>query len=313
MLLDISMVGPRGSGKTSLLAAMYHEINPLLAESSLKLVTADRTGLTQRYLDAAQSDLENISTGLYDVPPGVPNTDDVRTLQFALRDAATDREHLKLRFTDYPGEYLFPQGFEGLDRTSADHAQVWRRFHRSSAVLVAIDTPALMWREGKLHDRFNRPAEVTARLDEWSRARGRKSLVIFCPLKCEKWVQTPAGRREVELAVRQSYRDAIDHFLALQRGPAMFFMPVQTVGSLHHQTFRLDGPEPVSVFRGAPGGHYEPRWVENPLKALLETATGMVVRREALLLWLMRSNRRLKRQRAAWLQRPFDASVTRWR
>lgn len=313
MLLDIGMVGPRGSGKTSLLAAMYREINPLLGESDLKLVTADRTGLTQRYLDAAQSDLEHIATGLYDVPPGVPNTDDVRTLQFALRDAGTDREYLRLRFTDYPGEYLFPPGFAGVDRTSQDHAEVFKRLHRSAAVLVAIDTPALMWGGGRYNERFNRPAEVTGLLDEWSRARGRKDLVIFCPLKCEKWVQTAPDRRDVETAVRRSYRDAIDALLALDRGPAVFCMPVQTVGSLHHQTYRLDGPDPVAVFRGEPGGRYQPRWVGNPLKAVLESATGTALRREAFWFWLLQRSRRLRAQRDAWLRRPFDASVTRWR
>lgn len=313
MLLDIGMIGPKGVGKTSLLAAMYHEINPLLGQSDLKLVTSDRTGMTQRYLDAAQSDLENIARGLYDVPPGVPNTDDVRTLQFALRDSVRDRRYATMRWTDYPGEWLFPTGLSRLDRDSPDHDELWTRLLRSSAALVAVDTPALMWQEGRLNAQINKPQQVGGLLQEWAGGRGRKSVVVLCALKCEKWVQTPAGRREVEQAARRAYREVIDQLPPPPRGPHVLYMPVQTVGSLHHQTFRLDGDAPVSVFRGAPGAHYQPRWVENPLKAVLINVTDSVYRREAFFAWVTRRNRRLKRQRDAWLARGFDDSVRMWR
>lgn len=319
--LDIGMIGPRGVGKTSLLAAMYHQLTGQQAGGDLQLTTDDPTGLTARYLQAGLNDLQTIARGLAEPGPGIRPSYESRTLQFKLTDAARlgagdDRtpHFAKLRWTDYPGEWLFPTATSGLPVSGQQELD--ERLAQSRALLIAVDAPAVMWRGGELNSQINAPLmtrEIV--LNKWltGAADTDKTLVIFTPLKCERWVRTEQSRASLEQAVRAANETLVRDLLALHSAPQVYYMPVQTVGSLEFERYRgAADARSQAVFRGRPRAEMQPRWVDNPLKAVLIDAAEHVNTSEGLFDWLLGRNQKVRSQLQQWLAAGYDQSVVRW-
>lgn len=309
--IEIGMIGPKGAGKTSLLAAMHNAFEALEG-SRVRLVATDRddSGTTATYLDAATQDLKNIARGIFDIPEGIPPNTEGRELEFEIKSVRGHR-YGRLHWTDYPGELLFPP--VGGSNQVAKRSKLMKQLHGSRSVLVAVDAPAAMWQSGRLNDQINLPSATRSLLDQWIDAKGEKKLVIFCPIKCEKWVQTPDDRKELEAAIKEVYNPLLNAWRERSSKPKVFYMPVQTVGSLRHITFREEEPGVYrSEFAGEPGMGFAPKWVANPLKAVLVEAAREISDMESLWDFLTGENHGLNRQKERWKREGFGESVSQW-
>jgi hypothetical protein len=105
-------------------------------------------------------------------------------------------------------------------------------------------------------------------------------LVVFVPLKCEKYVATGTGARELGDMVKKRYASLIGHIANLPARPAgpragAVLTPAQTVGSMRFSRFESDNEGVREVFRLAQiRGSYAPRDTDQPLRWMLRFAVN---------------------------------------
>lgn len=304
-LYEIALVGARGTGKTSLIASMYDEFAKGLKQYDLILEASDPR--TRNYLSDALERLRLISSQIVVDEPGIgSNPLEFKELQFVLKNPsptlnprARDRGSVAIRFTDYPGEWL------GVNE------ELRARINASPALLITIDAPSLMWEGGRLNS--NLPERVKQVVSDWlDEGTCDPRLVMFCPLKCEKWMDSPQGQYALKLAVRESFAGTVKRLERFEQTKVVY-SPVMTTGSLRHNRFqsRPDGSY-ESRFLGRPGATYQPEWVLNPLIAALHAVADQV--REDQPVWqrLTRGSRDLRRAAKEFGQRPLEGPYEVW-
>lgn len=209
--VNIMMFGGRRSGKTSILAAMKECVDHVFSDekelglsiSSLDFDTMkaleDKSQEQRRYYDAVQKN-----------KPFTPDdnpTQSEQTYQFGIQLVNKPSAKLQINFSDYPGEWLNNPGkFEQLKEIMG----------KSDIIMIAIDTPYLMEMEGI----FNLPKNFSTRIADMvkenfviSEGNIRKKMVLFVPLKCEKYSDrnTPSKdhMEELNAAVKKAYENLI--------------------------------------------------------------------------------------------------------
>lgn len=131
-------------------------------------------------------------------------------------------------FVDVPGEWM--------EKTQKSHNDLKEAIAECDVFVIAIDTPYMMQEDDDLNKLYNRIDEITTALDDiaddidMEYLECQKKMIIFCPVKCEKWVR--AGEADkVSQKVRSSYKELINKFCN-NRGVDMWIMPIQTVGAI---------------------------------------------------------------------------------
>ena len=56
--------------------------------------------------------------------------------------------------------------------------------------IIAIDTPYMMQEDDDINEVYNRVEEITSMMtrDEVCGSIYNRKMIIFCPVKCEKWI-----------------------------------------------------------------------------------------------------------------------------
>ncbi|MEA5500445.1 MAG: hypothetical protein WAN66_27005 [Limnoraphis robusta] len=252
--LNITMLGPSGVGKTSLLAAMYDQFENV--SKDLQLIPDQDS---KSILDMRLNELKSFVGDSIKVRGGISQTGEPRSFQFEFGEIGTSPS-LKLNFQDYPGEYI----------EQTDKIEEVKKFIRdSAAVLIPIDTPALMERDGKYHDKFNQPSELNNLFKDLYKNLDSRRLVILAPVKCEKYMQnTP----ELFRKVKAGYQPLLNKFASDKLLPkvAVIITPVQTVGSVIFSRIEEENNELTFYYRKPnPTDPYKPKNSEQPLKYLL--------------------------------------------
>lgn len=272
----IAMFGPTRVGKTSLLASMYHTFAAEMASTPLRL---DVTPQTNAVLQRALGQLRGFpsSKGL---DGGVPGSTQSRSLVFNLVHEDADDE-ISLNFHDYPGGWI-------SDNVKVE--EVVALVEQASAVLVAIDTPALMESEGdwgQLHQLHNDPTSLASILVEERRAMKKngierfpgRRLILLTPLKCERYLHEQRAE-ELITAVKAGYSRILEICASefYKARTTIVIAPVETVGSVDFDRLvaRTDPTAPPSfddynfLFRKrSVDAAYAPVHVEQPLRYLL--------------------------------------------
>ncbi len=187
---------------------------------------------------------------------GIQKTPDPAFYEFELASRSTtdlpgtpQDFSLHISFTDYPGEYI-----------RENQIFVRDKINEASAVLIAIDTPALM-EEPYLNERMNATNYFSALLQSVFSASRTPRLVLLTPIKCERWVQSLDGTRDLTERIRSGpYKDLLDNLAGmtttamdgLNARPyvAVAITPIQTVGSMVFAHFEKDEfGRPVHVWK----------------------------------------------------------------
>ena len=134
--LRITMLGPRGVGKTSLLASMYNEFD--VAVKNIGGLTLIPSTETSRILSERLAELKRqtavLSSGYDSSGTGVSGTAVSREFLFELGLIAKPME-LKLIFTDFPGGFVAIQFSESYEKRHRRRHYPrtnpgWRTFYR---------------------------------------------------------------------------------------------------------------------------------------------------------------------------------------
>jgi len=266
--IDIVMVGPRGVGKTSLLASMYQNLIPEFNKTSCDFQCGD--GKTRADMDEHLTELKELCRGLQPRTTGVAPSADVRKHVFTLAERKK-KPSLELRFIDIPG------GHYASKTASEDDMKTARNFLSiSKAAVVAIHTPALMENGGKYHERVNKPFAMAELFKDAFAQCQEPLLVILAPIRFETYRQVPD---KVAAAVREGYKDLL-RFLNrpdMRELVAVVLAPVETVGCLKLKSVVEDEQgEPIFKFaKEAFGRDYTPAHCAQPLRYILHFTVGL--------------------------------------
>lgn len=268
--LQITMLGPSGVGKTTLLTAIYEQFESNIGLTNLQLTPDDESAaILQDRLVELKSLLDVFEArGRVGVQgtEAIAGPESLRSFLFDLGKKG-ERPSLQLRFYDYPGGYLETKA------AKEEKEFVRKLLLESTAVLIAIDAPALMEKNGKFHDKINRPQQIKALFNAAYQDLESPRLVIFAPVKCEKYLKNEKTSRELLDRLRQGYHTLLAHFDSEKLSPwiVSVITPVQTVGSVVFSRMEVDtNNNPHFYFRKIRhDAQYSPNDSEQPLRYLL--------------------------------------------
>ncbi|WP_413160045.1 TRAFAC clade GTPase domain-containing protein [Capilliphycus salinus ALCB114379] len=222
--LRVAMLGPAAVGKTSLLAVMYKFFNQTTAPTELRLSTDPES---EAILEARYQDLLKLIENFDATDQGITATEEPRDFSFTLdrKDWLGKRESLELEFIDVPGEYLAPNA-------SAKKQEYYRDVvSNSGAVIVTIDTLALMKGGGRFNEQVNQVKYITELIETAYQNISEPRLVIFAPVKCETFLQAGKNQAELGKAIKAEYERLITKILAPKvKNVAAVITPVETIG-----------------------------------------------------------------------------------
>jgi hypothetical protein len=263
--VKITMLGPSGVGKTTLLTAIYEQFESNIGKTNLQLTPDEESSaILQERLVELKTLLDDFeATGGIQGTEGEP--EELRSFIFGLGQKG-QKPSLQLHFQDYPG------GYHAAKATPEKKQFVKSLLTDCVAVLIAIDAPALMEQNGKWHEFINRPQQMTDLFKTAYQDLDSPRLVIFAPVKCEKYLQSKTSAKELLQRVKEGYSKLIDLFNSANLLPkvAAVVTPVQTVGSVVFS--RIDTNNSTPHFRFRKISHdavYNPQNSEQPLRYLL--------------------------------------------
>lgn len=263
--LKVTMLGSTGVGKTSLLTAMYEQFATNIGKTDLQLTLDDESSaILQERLIELKSLLDDFEArGGVQATAGEPT--DLRSFIFGLGRRGKPPS-LQLRFRDYPGGYH-------LAKATSDKRQFIKDLlDECVAVLIAIDAPALMELRGKWNELINRPQQITDIFRTAYQDIESPRLVIFAPVRCEKYMQTERSSLKLVQRIKEEYQGLFDLFGSgtLLSNVVAVITPVQTVGSVVFS--RIETKDGMPHFRFRKISHdarYSPKDSEQPLRYLL--------------------------------------------
>lgn len=272
--INVLMMGGRRTGKTSVLAAMDSCCNSILSsvENLSVLCTEGGSDLTVKKNELKMYFTEKYmrrKTFVADIAP----TDAQPTYKYEVRVNARDVGY-SLMFQDFPGEF-----FARADKQSWLQEQV----NESQIIIITIDTPHLVEDidktvgVGKAHASFNRVDEITHFFKTAFQSISDSRLIIFTPLKCEKYFyRNRMG--EVNRLVKQGYGELFDFLSAggVNDICTVAIAPILTLGGAEFFKFGDDGYAGIyNYVQDAQLCKYNPMYCEQPLFLTLQYLISM--------------------------------------
>ena len=228
--LKVLMMGGRRVGKSSALAAIISAFQT--APISNMLTAKDITpGDTEPILSKLWELCSSLGANYHKVilvDSGITGAFNHYTLQLSIPG---NRHKMEILFTDLNGEF-----YEGGNNTQN---QVSDMIQEYDVFIIAVDTPMLMgafddadpYVDEIVNEKFNYIDDIHNFLANINNKNNTSAkLVIFTPIKCEKW----AKENKLDLVVartKQVYATAIAGIRA-HSNIRIEFLPIQTVGSM---------------------------------------------------------------------------------
>ena len=258
---QITVLGGRGVGKTSLLATVYGEFERHLTPE-LQLQVKPSTITVSTILNEKLGELESALDD--EIVQGISaGESDKRSYEFDI-GLPLKAPDFKLVFNDYPGGWL---------EHKIQHKEVESFLRNSSVILWVLDAAALMVRgekEQSYSTKINNSGRITDILknsfNELPESNLKKTILLV-PIKCETWTTTPADNQKLCAHVEDECRSAVN--LIKNSDPdgkcfSIAIIPVQTLGGVIFDHLRIYADnQPEFVFkRKDKQASYQPRYAE---------------------------------------------------
>ncbi|OAB57879.1 hypothetical protein AY600_14465 [Phormidium willei BDU 130791] len=261
--LKVTMLGPSGVGKTSMLAAMYDQFDAISQELQLQADKETESILYER--------LQNLKSMVGDsIKPeeGIAGTADDNPIvhEFHLGEIGA-KPVLEIHFQDYPGGWIDTNNSDKVDKLE----KVKNLIRESAVIVVPINAARLMEKDGKYHYEYNKPDRINELLKTVYENLDFPRLVILAPVRCEKYMQDNPSK--LFKRVKEGYTEVLRRLNSEKLLPkvAVVITPVQTVGSIIFSRIEEDEDgRPTFYYRKCnPHESYQPKDTEIPLKVLL--------------------------------------------
>lgn len=232
--LNVLMVGGRRAGKSSMLAGLFEV---MLGDDIKNLVNVD--DITEGQHEPLAEKIKELKSELQNKSGRVVMDDKGHTDKFhpyTLKITMPRTGHsMQITFTDVNGEYYTNVINGNAQQYKENRQQLIDNVRKSDVILIAIDTPYLMEGNEAQNIRANCVDDIQSLLTEL-RMEDKAKLVVFVPLKCEKWARDGHKLDDVTAKVECVYSTIIRN---LKSSPLIeiLVLPVQTVGSLRFHEF----------------------------------------------------------------------------
>ena len=302
--VDVALLGPRGSGKTSLIAAMYSQLEPAARQAALQLRVDT---MSEVKLNDMCERLLRCANGSVVPDNAVPGTMSAQRYHFTLVETRVGGAHvpaLRFDFVDFPGDWIefsrmrsardgspesgrdegtVPFDFESDEDERENRQLAIEALCGASIIIIAVDAPYLMdgvkrigYAPHRLHYDRNRPDLIEGVLRESLGLAIRPRLVLLVPVRGEKWALTGGGRVAMTEATKAGYSGVLN-FLAsgnLSEWVTVVVTPVMTTGCLVFDGWIESETDPLprpSFAVSSPGG-FEPAFCDQPIYHMLRFA-----------------------------------------
>lgn len=264
------LFGASRSGKTSILASMLEGCKKNLAKYGLQL-RAENEDLSFSKATGSMMDLCDTESPRPRMST-LRGDNEIKKYSFRLSylDAPTAGRNT-IVICDVPGERY--------KEDDPDYETLEKEFQKSQIVIVAVDTPALLWtgNAGQHYQRLissnielNSLVQHLGKAIDEKRKDGNKCLkaIIFAPIKCEKYLHQDAEKfkRDICAAIECVYKDAIDAVKPLRYKVSI--IPMETIGGVHFHHYSEDEAMKVLVYNpksdDTPFEHYEEQTALEP-------------------------------------------------
>ncbi len=250
--LKIMMIGGRRCGKTTILSKIKQHFNEVLHHGPTEGEPNDLLRLNPPVgaiteLNDAQSCINQLffAIGRFDKFPIDENpSQDMTIIKFSL-DPLRGKGSITLEFTDIPGEWC--SYIDGISK--GNHiGEVVNLIKESNVIIMAIDTPSLFEEGGMYADYYNRIHDIneifsTAFSGEtFSKAESQK-MILFVPMKCEKYIVNAKGNVNIEKQgeicdkVKKKYAEMIKQFSQYPNNVTMAILPIITIKEVEWDSF----------------------------------------------------------------------------
>ena len=278
MDINILMVGGRRAGKTSILAAIDECCTKTFAgNSNIKVEVVKGGGnLSDKRteMETYFTDPKYVSTNAF-----VPDLSPSPSAEEYIYRARIKRSSFDFNFTDMPGG-VYSDGDSGLDSEGdSSRENLPELIQNNHVIIIAIDTPHMVEyphnADGicEYHGEFNRVRRITDLIIDNFTADEDK-LVIFVPLKCEKYYYN--GKiNNIEEYIRKGYSKLIHHFESV--GPNQRFTvinnPILTLGGAEFYRFDSMGADRAvgkyCYVADLTNRRYSPQFCDDPMLLIL--------------------------------------------
>lgn len=249
--IDILVLGNKGAGKTSLLAAMLYKKDKL-EKYGIKFMPEDEE--TDKRLKQSISEMENMVTSEGDVKvgQGISGTDDFVDYNFSLEFTDQSNCCFNIIFHDYEGGILTKGEGKEYDKLKDV-------FLKSQVVFILIDTPYLMESTRKGFREQSAKDEILTLLQRLGGDYGKK-LIAIVPAKCEYYLHNDRAF-DVINQVRIEFDEILKCIDNLNNGDdeekyKLYITPVQTTGGIEFS--KMENEKPLWR-RTKPGSKFEPQ------------------------------------------------------
>jgi serine/threonine protein kinase len=276
--LNITVFGPRGVGKTSILAAMYDQFNRTTKNTDIQLTGNLKTSaiLQERVIElqspfALSEDVE--ATG------GIQGTSEPQDFMFELSRVSRPAI-MKLCFKDFPG------GRIGVNALETEMLEVKQLLKNCKVVLIVIDSPALMEDNGIWHQSINKPSLIRDYFKLSYQKITEPNLILFVPSKCEKYMKINPD--QLLQKVKEGYSDLLDFFSNEHHRHHLIVgvTPVQTLGNIvfdRIETNIINNQKQPHFYYKKVGQQYKPYDSEQPLRFILKFILKLHLKNQILL------------------------------
>ena len=274
MAKKIVMLGGRRAGKSSILASVLENLKELSVQDICTVTDGTRyvdwepgTSLSDKR-DELQMYIAYKKAGEEFVVDMNPNRGHASYRVEISRIESGKKIFTQFEFIDVPGEWMKPYGdkkdgsvsapqnaaeaagqatMQTAAVTKSNHDQLIDMIGESDVLIVSIDTPYLFASEA-VNNAYNRIDDVNNLLLKLQmESELDKKLIIFCPVKCEKYFRGYTDEKEQYIDIHEvtkrtceAYQTAINHYRHDSR-VTMLVMPVKTAGGLEHTKLRNPG------------------------------------------------------------------------
>ncbi len=282
----VLMLGGRRCGKTSALALIVKGFNDEI-HGDLNLVTSlDKDDWLGEKIQEMEGFMRKDSFFLTpDEGPGLDKRS--RKLEISLKSHSNS--NLDLLLTDVPGEWM--------KKGSENEAIMQEELASSNVFIVAIDTPYLMEADGKYNEARNYCSHVCERILHLDFSGDAKKMILFVPLKCEKYVHIQGGLEEIRDRVKAAYQPVFTSLCGQNaKNCVLAITPIVTMGVIQFGTFKRDEATgaieeklgiPTAIYHKTAGKtELEPKYCEQLiyylLAYILKTAALMMNNKKGL-------------------------------
>ncbi len=262
--VHLTMLGPRGVGKTTLLAAMAKNVTDLSGDFSLTPHDEETEVKIRRYREKLEAITENFRENLH--ARIEPTRSEFFKFNYDLRFEAT--QEAKLVFHDFGGEILEGHSPDTHLAEIAAHSRI---------IFNLVDAVFLMEYSDEHSILRNGHQLVASVLDKhWSHQK-KPLLIVFVLSKCETYMRNLPQYQKLLKRFEILHQPCLQ-FIDRHPNTAGVLIPVQTTGCLRFVE-KNDDNEPIFHARG----RYRPHDADQPLRYALAFALRQLEQERGLL------------------------------